>query len=106
MSLRLRPADGPLDVKIVAYGGRSDPTQAAVFGLGAFRQGLGFFEVNENRVGHNLTEAYGLAANITYALTPDLKVVSITSVDGGRQNLQQAADGSPRVAEGLELELG
>jgi iron complex outermembrane receptor protein len=95
LSLRIKPDGSPLDVKITAYGGRNNPTQAAVFGLGAFRQGLGFFQVDENRVGHNLTEAYGLSANVTYALNPDLKLVSITSVDGGRQKLQQAADGSP-----------
>jgi outer membrane receptor protein involved in Fe transport len=95
VSLRLKPANAPLDVKIVAYGGRNDPTQAPVFGYLPARQGLGFFQVDENRVGHNKTAAYGGSINIAYDLTPTLKLISITSVDGGKQNLQQAADGSP-----------
>jgi len=94
-TLRIRPKDSPWDVKIVAYGGRNDPTQAPVFGLLPYRQGLGFFDVEENRVGHNFTSAWGASANIAYAVSPDLKVISITSYDGGTQNLQQAADGSP-----------
>ena len=95
VSLRIRPDNVPLDVKIVAYAGRNDPTQAPVFGLQSARQGLGFFQVDENRVGNNKTEAYGVSANIAYALSPQLKLISITSFDGGNQNLQQAADGSP-----------
>jgi iron complex outermembrane recepter protein len=95
LSLRLRPDNLPLDVKIVAYGGHNDPTQAPVFGLGAARQGLDFFQVDENRVGHNDTTSFGFSVNATYAISDDLKLISITSYDGGSQNLQQAADGSP-----------
>jgi len=94
-SVRIRPDGSPLDIKIVAYGGRNDPTQAPVFGLLPYRQGLGFFQVDENRVGNNKTEAYGVSANVAYAVSPSLKLISITSYDGGEQNLQQAADGSP-----------
>ena len=94
LSVRLRPDNIPLDVKIVAYGTRNDPTQAPVFGLGAYRQS-DFFKVDENRIGHNLTEAYGLSVNAAYSLASNLKLISITSGDGGKQNLQQAADGSP-----------
>ncbi|HEX4742178.1 MAG TPA: TonB-dependent receptor [Caulobacteraceae bacterium] len=95
ISLRVRPHDSPLDVKIVLYGGRNDPTQAPVFGLQSARQGLSFFQVDENRVGNNKTESFGASANVTYTLSPSLKLISITSVDGGNQDLQQAADGSP-----------
>jgi outer membrane receptor protein involved in Fe transport len=95
VSVRIKPDGAPVDLKIVAYGARNNPTQSAVYGLLPFRQGLGFFQVDENRVGHNFTSAYGVSANLTYAISPSLKFISITSYDGGRQNLQQAADGSP-----------
>ena len=95
LSVRIRPDGSPLDIKLVGYGGRNDPTQAAVFGLLPYRQGLNFFQVDENRVGNNKTSAYGASANISYAISPSLKLISITSWDGGEQNLQQAADGSP-----------
>ncbi|WP_294195721.1 TonB-dependent receptor [uncultured Sphingomonas sp.] len=94
-TLRIRPGGGPLDIKIKAYGGRDRGTQAAVHGLQPFRTGLGFFQVNENRIGLNRTEAYGVSATVSYELSPTLTLTSITSGDGGRQNLQQAADGSP-----------
>ncbi len=93
--LRLRPNDGPLDIKLKVYGGRDRGTQAAVHGLQPFRTGLDFFAVNENRIGLNRTEAYGASATIAYELSPTLTLTSITSRDGGAQNLQQAADGSP-----------
>ncbi|WP_288457192.1 TonB-dependent receptor [uncultured Sphingomonas sp.] len=94
-TLRIRPGGGPLDIKIKAYGGRDRGTQAAVHGLQQFRTGLGFFEVNENRIGLNRTEAYGVSATVAYELSPTVTLTSITSRDGGRQNLQQASDGSP-----------
>ena len=93
--LRIRPNGGPLDIKIKVYGGRDKGTQAAVHGLLPFRQGLDFFEVNENRIGYNRTEAYGASATIAYEVSPHLSFTSINSRDGGKQNLQQAADGSP-----------
>ena len=95
VSVRIKPDGAPLDLKIVAYGARNNPTQAPVFGLQPFRQGLDFFQVNENRIGHNETSAYGVSANLAYTLTPKLKFISITSYDRGEQNLHQAADGSP-----------
>jgi len=95
VSLRLRPGNGPLDIKLKVYGGRDQGTQAAIHGLGAFRTGLGFFETNENRIGLNRTEAYGGSATIAYDVSPTVVFTSITSRDGGKQNLQQAADGSP-----------
>jgi len=33
LSVRFKPGDGPLDVKIRAYAGRDNPTQAAVHGI-------------------------------------------------------------------------
>ncbi len=94
-SLRIKPDNSPLDIKIVAYGGRNNPTQAAVFGLQSSRQGLGFFDVDENRVGRSKTSSWGVATDISYALSSHLKFISVTSYDGGREDLQQAADGSP-----------
>ncbi|WP_374527604.1 TonB-dependent receptor [Novosphingobium sp.] len=94
-TLRIRPGNGPLDIKLKAYGGRDRGTQAAVHGFAPFRTGLGFFETNENRMGTNKTEAWGVSANISYELSDKVTLTSITSRDGGKQNLQQAADGSP-----------
>src|SRR5882757_10452670 len=95
LSVRFKPGDGPLDVKIRAYAGRDNPTQAAVHGIVPYRQGLDFFQVNENRIGENQTSASGVAAAVSLALTPALTLTSISSFDVGRQELQQAADGSP-----------
>jgi len=95
VSLRIKPGDGALDIRISAYAGRDRGTQAAVQGLLPFRAGLGFFEVNENRIGENRTDAWGAAANVSLALGPRVTLTSITSYDGGKQDFQQAADGSP-----------
>ena len=95
VSLRFKPGDGPLDIKIRAYGGRDNPTQAAVQGLLPSREGLGFFQVDENRIGENQTSSSGIAANVALAVSSDLTITSISSYDIGRQDLQQAADGSP-----------
>jgi iron complex outermembrane recepter protein len=95
VSVRFKPGDGPVDIKIRAYGGRDNPTQAAVQGFGPSRQGLDFFQVDENRIGENQTSASGIAANVAVALSSELTLTSITSYDIGRQDLQQAADGSP-----------
>ncbi|OAN58542.1 TonB-dependent receptor [Sphingomonas sp. TDK1] len=94
-TLRIRPGKGPLDIKLKVYGGRDRASQAAVQGLLPYRSGLDFFQVNENRIGLNKTEAYGGSATIAYTISPALTFTSITSRDGGKQNLQQAADGSP-----------
>jgi hypothetical protein len=53
-------------VKIKVYGGRDRGSQAAVQGFLPARAGLGFFETNENRLGLNRTEAYGISANVAY----------------------------------------
>jgi iron complex outermembrane recepter protein len=95
ISLRYKPGDGDLDIKIRAYAGRDNPTQAAVQGLLPARAGLSFFQVDENRIGENQTSASGVAANVSYAFNSALSATSITSFDIGRQDLQQAADGSP-----------
>ncbi|WP_313805488.1 TonB-dependent receptor [Sphingobium sp.] len=95
-SLRVRPGNGPLDIKIRAYAGRDRGTQAGIHGLtGPGTPGQGFFEVNENRIGDSRTDAWGVAANVALELSPQVTLTSITSYDGGKQNLQQAADGSP-----------
>ncbi len=94
VSLRAMPSE-TLDITLRAYGGRDRGTQAAVHGLAPFRTGLGFFEINENRVGTNRTDAWGFSANVSLELSDTLSLTSITSYDGGSQNLQQAADGAP-----------
>lgn len=95
VSLRYHPSGGPIDINLRAYAGRDRGTQAAIHGLGAFRTGLGFFEINENRIGKNKTDAWGAALNVAYTLSDDLTFTSITAFDGGKQDLQQAADGAP-----------
>ena len=94
-TLRIKPGDGGLDVVLKAYGGRDRGTQAGVHGLGAFRTGLDFFETNENRLGDNNTDAWGFSGTIGVDLSDAVRLTSITSYDGGKQDLQQAADGSP-----------
>lgn len=94
-TLRIKPGDGGLDIVLKAYGGRDRGTQTGVHGLGAFRTGLGFFETNENRVGDNNTDAWGFSGTVGVDLSDAIRLTSITSYDGGKQDLQQAADGSP-----------
>ena len=94
-TLRINPEGGPLDIRIKIYGGRDHGTQAAVHGLLSARAGLDFFEVNENRIGLNRTDAYGISATVRYELSPELSFTSITSRDAGSQLIQQAADGAP-----------
>jgi len=96
VSLRMKPGNGPLDIKIRAYAGRDRGTQATPLGIPSQRAGLGFFEVNENRVGLSKTNAWGVAANIALELSPKVTLTSITSYDGGGLDLAQAADGSPQ----------
>lgn len=95
LTIKANPNQGPVEFTIRAYGGRNRGSQAPVFGLGAARTGLDFYEINENRLGDNNTEAYGLSATVSWDISPDLTFTSITSWDGGAQDLQQAADGSP-----------
>ena len=94
-TLRVRPTGAPIDLKLTGYYGRDRGAQAAVHGIEAFREGLGFFETNENRLGLNKTEAWGVSANVKVDLSEQLSLTSITSTDGGKLDLQQAADGSP-----------
>ncbi len=94
-TLRFKTQDGALDFRVTVYGGRDRGTQAAIHGPRSYRDGLDFFQVNENRMGLSKTEAHGVSATISWDLTPHLGITSITSRDWGSQNLQQAADGSP-----------
>ncbi|WP_334184692.1 TonB-dependent receptor [Novosphingobium sp.] len=98
VALRAKPGDGALDIKIRAYAGRDRGTQATPLGIPSERaaSGLGFFEVNENRVGLSRTNAWGAAANVSLELSPTVTLTSITSYDGGKLDLAQAADGSPQ----------
>ena len=96
LALRIKPGNGPLDIKIRAYAGRDRGTQAGIHGVtGPDTPGQGFFDVNENRIGESRTDAWGVAANVALELSPEMTLTSITSYDGGKQDLQQAADGSP-----------
>lgn len=93
--LRMRPGQGPVDITLKVYGGRERGTQAGVHGRADARVGLGFFEVNENRIGVSSTDAYGASAKIAWELSQQLTFTSITAVDGGMQDLPVGSDGSP-----------
>ena len=93
ISVRARPGDGPLDIKVRAYGGRSRGAQNPA--VSSTSTGLEFFQVRQNRVGDYNTEAYGIAANIAYELSDIASITSITSYDAGEQFLDFNADGSP-----------
>ncbi len=95
VSLRMKPGNGALDVKIRAYAGQNRGTEAAIHGLAEYRTGLDFFEVNESRTGENQTDAWGIAANVALELSDAVTLTSITSYDGGKQNLEQSSDGAP-----------
>ncbi|MEO0032429.1 MAG: hypothetical protein RIS94_2187 [Pseudomonadota bacterium] len=95
VAFRFKPTGSGLDVKIRAYAGRDNPTGAATIGLDAFRTGLGFFETNTKRLGDNRTRAWGVAANISYEISPAVTLTSISSYDGGSIDMGQNADGAP-----------
>ncbi|NWK96254.1 TonB-dependent receptor [Sphingobium lactosutens] len=94
-TLRIRPGAGPLDIVIKAYGGRSKGTQQAVYGPAAFRAGLGFFEINENRIGDNRVTAYGASAKVAYELSPQVTLTSITAYGKSSLTTMASADGAP-----------
>ncbi|QJQ32233.1 TonB-dependent receptor [Sphingomonas lacunae] len=94
VTLVVQPSD-TVDVTLRAYGGRDRGTQAAPHGILAFRTGLGFWQTNESRMGDNNTEAWGFSGTVGIDLSDSLRITSITSYDGGNQDLQQAADGAP-----------
>ena len=62
---------------------------------GALRQGLGFFENDQNYVGHrNLTDD-GLNSQIKWSITPDISLLSLTTYDAGEWLYTVNADGLP-----------
>jgi iron complex outermembrane receptor protein len=94
-TLRYATPDRDLDIKLLVYGGRDRGTQAASHGFLPSRAGLGFFEVNDNRMGSNKTGAWGALLNIGYKISDEIKITSITARDGGRMRLGQSGDSSP-----------
>ncbi len=94
-TLRVKSADGNLDIKISGYIGRNLGTQEPIIGSTPYRQGLGFFQVNQNDVGLNTSSGWGTAANITYRLSSTVKLISITSYDGSKQDLSNDSDPTP-----------
>ncbi len=94
-TLRARPGDGPLDIVVKAYGGRSKGSQQAVYGPAAFRAGLGFYQINDKRIGENNASSYGGSAKIAYELSNDLSLTSITAYGKGKLDINASADGAP-----------
>ncbi|MFT4054562.1 MAG: TonB-dependent receptor [Novosphingobium sp.] len=108
VALRAKPGNGGVDIKIRAYAGRDRGTQATPLGIPSERaaSNLGFFEINENRVGLSRTDAWGVAGNVSVELSPTLTFTSITSYDGGKLDLDQAADGSPNDVLDIKWQSG
>lgn len=108
VALRAKPGNGAVDIKIRAYAGRDRGTQATPLGIPSERaaSNLGFFEINENRVGLSRTDAWGIAGNVSVELSPTLTFTSITSYDGGKLDLDQAADGSPNDVLDIKWQSG
>jgi len=94
-TIRIKPDETGLDVKITAYAGRNRGTQEAVIGPASAKAGLGFFQVNENHIGLNKSSGAGVSANIAYEISSALKFISITSYDASKQAFVNGSDGSP-----------
>ena len=105
LSLRARPSE-KLDLKLKVYAGQDDGTQAGVFGIGVgpdgvnplsgyTRSGLDFFEVEQERIGKNSTDASGIFLRADYDLTDAWTLSYIGSYDEGAQDVFQDSDGSP-----------
>jgi hypothetical protein len=94
VALRIKPTGSGLDIKIRAYAGRDNPTGAGTIGLQSAR-GAGLLDINEKNLGEFRTRAWGVAANVSYELSPAVTLTSITSYDGGSLDMGQNADGAP-----------
>lgn len=105
VTLRLRPTDA-LDVRLKVYAGKDEGAQAAVHGIGVgangvnplsgyTRAGLDFFDVQQDEIGLNETEASGVLLRADLALNESWTLSSLTSYDKGSQQLGQDADGAP-----------
>ena len=105
LSLRARPSD-KLDIRFKAYAGEDNGTQAAVHGIGTAaggvnplvgytRAGLDFFDVEQDRIGKNETDASGVFLRGDYDLSDNWTLSYIGSYDEGSQSIGQDADGAP-----------
>ncbi|MEH3123466.1 MAG: TonB-dependent receptor [Sphingomonas phyllosphaerae] len=118
--LRVKPTER-LDIVIKGTYGRTNPTQAAVFnrGTGAdgfnpvlntsrAEKGLGFFEVDSQRVGRSYIKAYGTEALIKYTLSDAVELTSLTSYDHLTQKFTQEGTGleSPTFRQPLDTLYG
>lgn len=104
LSLRAKPSD-KLDIKFKVYAGQDDGTQAGVHGIGVdpngvnplngyTRSGLDFFEVEQERIGKNSTDASGAFLRVDYDLSDAWTLSYIGSYDEGTQDVFQDSDGS------------
>ena len=94
-TLRIKPGNGDVDIRLKVYGARSDGTQAGVSGIQAFRTGLGFFKTAHGIVPKQPLRVYGAQANVIISLSESLTFTSVTGLQGGKSFVVQEADGSP-----------
>ncbi len=104
--IRVKPASN-LDITLKFTGSHANPTQAAVIdkGLGPDgtnlvqnysreERGLGFWEVEQPRLGHSPTTAYGTQLTMAYTLNDAFTLTSMTSYDYVKQTLSQEGSGT------------
>lgn len=105
LTLRLQ-ATPDLDVRLKLYTGSDEGAQAAVHGIGVgangvnplsgyTRAGLDFFDVQQDELGLNETDASGALLRVDWSLSDAWTLSSLTSYDTGSQLLGQDADGAP-----------
>jgi len=62
---------------------------------GAHRQGLGFFENQNDFIGHRRLINDGFNNQITWKITPNITLLSLTTFDWGKWNEAIDGDGAP-----------
>ncbi|GGY97824.1 TonB-dependent receptor [Novosphingobium colocasiae] len=118
--LLVKPSDR-LTITLKGTYGRSNPTQAAVYNLGTGvdgfnpvlgtgrkEKGLGFFEVDSERLGHSYVRTMGSELTVRYELSDSLAFTSLTSYDHARQKFTQEGTGltSPVFEQPLDTLYG
>ena len=95
VTLRIKPGDGAVDIRLKAFAARSDGTQVGVHGITAARAGLGFFETAHGIVSKQPMRAQGGQANVKINVSDRVTLTSVTSLQSGKSFVVQEADGAP-----------
>lgn len=95
VTLRIKPGNGAVDIRLKGFAARSDGTQVGVHGITGSRVGLGFFETAHGIVAEQPMRAQGGQANIKIDISDRITLNSVTSLQSGKGYVVQEADGSP-----------